>query len=635
MGDWDDTAAVRAAVAAGRVKQLASDFRHDRHGEVLLALSSEEREPILAASEPMRNKAGLLARVLASGGRPVEAFTIYEAIGARLGAEPLGEVIRLVRHLPSTGSVIDPQRVRVLLESALLRVREWTAMTAHVAAVATRIGAHELALEVVREGMRGGLDPTALATDPALAPLRADPRWHEITTTLFPPREEGREIDVTPLSRRWNEAGRAHFAAQHEGLVGIYERGVEVELAPDPREAELGDAVVAAVLALRDEPGAARAAFDHACMPFVHRFPPGAGLPIGHVTILGPDDLVVRAGPAYLPARVLRLRGGGAELVPGVVAVAANRAHTRLALARPNVGIEVLASLEGPVEGMFPWPDWRALLPLGALRDDRADEPLRLELVRLSGDGQRVLVVGYRQGVFLGSRRPGEPAWRYLGGAGQDMLHGDLSDDGALVVSGSQGSLHELRAIGADGAIVERASVGPRSEYPHFACFTDDGRGVALNACHFYAGATGYFDTIAGAGARSEHYEESPHLRVIDDGLRVYAGAWLAPDVAGWLGAERGAFALVGAGVLRVVTPDARLLAAQVLGSSGSSADHHPALGLLAVGTYAGQVHVLDAREGAEIGTQDGWTRGGATAGLREVRRWLLWPELAGGPVAW
>jgi len=71
------------------------------------------------------------------------------------------------------------------------------------------------------------------------------------------------------------------------------------------------------------------------------------------------------------------------------------------------------------------------------------------------------------------------------------------------------------------------------------------------------------------------------------------------------------------------------------LPSAGASADYHPGLGLLVVGTYAGQLHVFDARRGADVGTQDGWTRGGDTAGLREMRRWLLWPQLAGGSVAW
>lgn len=630
MGHWDDVSAVRAALAKKLSKQLARDFRHDRHGEVLLALEPPERELVLATGEPANEKVRALARRLSSERRFEEALSLYEAIAPHLDASVWSEALALVER----SGAFERARVERLLSSARPHLRSSVELARAAARVASALGETALAIEAVQAAVLGGIDPEDLAADPALASIHGDARFREASRAVFPPRAPARDVDLAALSRAWTDPGRAHLTAQHPHLVAIYERGEDREIAPDPRDPALADAVIDAVVSLRDEPGRARSLFDPAAAPLVHRFPPREGLPILFATILGADDVLARVGPSYRSARVLRLREGRAELVGGVIAVAANRAHTRLALARPRVGIEVQSSLEGPVLGTFSWPDLGSLVPRELLREATRDEPLRIESMRLSGDGTRVLVIGYRQGVLLGSRRAGEPAWRYVGGAGEDMLHGDLSDDGRWLVHGSQGSVHEILSIRDDGSLEPHASVGPRSEYPHCALFTDDARGVALNACHFYEGATGCLDVSAARGTRSNHYADTPPLRVIDDALRVYAAAWLPADVTQWLGVD-GAFALVGAGVVRIASSEGVLVVAQVLASSGSSADFHPGLGLLAVGTYAGQLHVLDTRRGAPIGTQDGWTRGGASAGLHEVRRWLLWPALAGGPVAW
>ena len=630
MGHWDDVSAARAALAKKLGKQLASDFRHDRYGEVFLALDPEEREPLLATGPSMNEKVRALADALAAAGRMEEALTLYEAVAPRLHAALWMDVLPRIDGSPS----VDATRLRRVLASVLPRIGQWCELGARVARAACGLGDVDLAIEAARAGIAAGLDPDELSSDPALVLLHDDPRFAEASRALFPPREPSRAVDLPSLSRAWNDAGRAHLVAQHPRLVAIYERGEDAEIASDPRDPALADAVIDAVVSLRDEPGRARSLFDPAAAPLVHRFPPREGLPILFATILGADDVLARVGPSYRSARVLRLREGRAELVGGVIAVAANRPHTLLALARPRVGIEVRSSLEGPVLGTFSWPDLGSLVPRELLREATRGEPLRIESMRLSGDGTRVLVIGYRQGVLLGSRRAGEPPWRYVGGAGDDMLHGDLSDDGCWLVHGSQGSLHEILSIDDDGAFRPHASVGPRSEYPHCAVFTDDARGVALNACHFYSGVTGYLDVSAARGTRSDHYADTPLLRVIDDALRVYAAAWLPAEVTQWLGVD-GAFALVGAGVVRIVSSEGVLVVAQVLASSGSSADFHPGLGLLAVGTYAGMLHVFDVRRGADVGTQDGWTRGGASAGLHEARRWLLWPELPGGPVAW
>lgn len=629
MKYWDDIETVRVALRHDRAEAVARELRHDKHGELLLMLSPEERAQLYATGDLACSKTLRWARMLTMANRLDEALRLLEEVDGR--SDATAETLDVVARLDAEGRSPGPERVRAVLERAVPRIAERLDLALTVIAVACASGHLDLALKTVRVGVANGLDPSVLLGDPKLASLTADPRFAEAAADPTPPAPAHTEPDLDALAKAWTDVGRAHLSQQNAALVAIYERDEKATTEPDPRSAALADAVIDAVVSLRERPGAARARLDGACGPLAHRHPGGAGLFVGFATILGPDDVLVRAGPSYAPVRMLRLRESRAEPVPGVTAAVANRAHTLLALAKPRAGIEVRASFDGPVLGMFPWPD------VAALATDAKKElgPTCIDHLALSGDGTRLLLVGFRQGVFCGSRRPGEPAWRYLGGAGSDMLHGDLSDDGRWVAHGSQGSLHELLTIDDDGTLRPHATVGPSSEYPHCARFTGDGRHVALNACHLYNGATGCFDVEAGAGTVGAHYEGSPHLRAIDDVLRVYAAAWVPGEATAWLGAPDGAFALMGANVLRVVSRTGELLIAQALGQSGSSLDYHPGLGLLAVGTYAGQLHVLDARRGAAVGTEDAWTRGGATAGLHEVRRWLLWRDLPGGPVAW
>ncbi|GAB4209563.1 MAG: hypothetical protein OHK0013_29120 [Sandaracinaceae bacterium] len=164
---------MRAALTEKLVKQSAKDFRHDRHGEVLLALSRDELETLFAVGEPMRNKACALARDLALRGRLAEAFGIYEAVGARLRPDQIGDAMRVAKGLAARGEAPDPERLRSLVAWAVERVGERLALTRDAAAIATSTGAHDPALEAVRRGVLGGLDPTELAADPGADALVA------------------------------------------------------------------------------------------------------------------------------------------------------------------------------------------------------------------------------------------------------------------------------------------------------------------------------------------------------------------------------------------------------------------------------------------------------------------------------
>lgn len=67
------------------------------------------------------------------------------------------------------------------------------------------------------------------------------------------------------------------------------------------------------------------------------------------------------------------------------------------------------------------------------------------------------------------------------------MEHGAISPDGKLIAAGCQSSSHYL--VNADSLAVV-AEIGPLSEYPHHAAFSQRGNVVAFNSCHFYDGKT-------------------------------------------------------------------------------------------------------------------------------------------------
>jgi hypothetical protein len=84
--------------------------------------------------------------------------------------------------------------------------------------------------------------------------------------------------------------------------------------------------------------------------------------------------------------------------------------------------------------------------------------------------------------------------------------------------------------------------LGFASEYPHNACFSDDGKFVAFTACHFYNGATIAANVESVKGLETEPYQEDPRTPVINPYLRVYASTWLPASA---LPAKTGAFAAV------------------------------------------------------------------------------------------
>ncbi|HEY1960670.1 MAG TPA: hypothetical protein VGH28_33895 [Polyangiaceae bacterium] len=444
--------------------------------------------------------------------------------------------------------------------------------------------------------------------------------------------------DLESLSSSWNESGRAYYTEFSSRLAKLYagEQGVDADM-KDPRTTEMGDEAMRAVIELNAQGKweRARELFDPAYTPLLGWIKQSKRS-FGFVTILGPDELLVFRGEPWSDGITFHLHGGKASRVEDVRGFCRSRNRDFLVLARA-AGLEIrdaragIGDLAATPIATLPWPE-PSILP-------GAEKPLAIESLQVSDDGKRVVVSCYRQGILLGSLHAGEPAWTVLWPAAKpfendgddlpragDMTHVAISRDGTRLAFGCQDRGHFLATVGAGGAVAARGIAEPLSEYPHYACFSDDGRFVALNACHFYNGATGCFDW----DASNDDDEQMP---CIDGALRVYAAAWLdKPVVDAILGRpakSAGSFALAGNGILRIVNLKGAVGVAQGFGSSAGSIDFCPESKRLALATYAGFVHVYDPYVEELPGRVDG------VRPRRELTRWVLWEHLPNGPIRW
>jgi hypothetical protein len=461
------------------------------------------------------------------------------------------------------------------------------------------------------------------------------------------------------LGAAWNAAGRAYHTQLNALLARLY-GGEDVEInLKDPRTKQDGDAVVAEIIAMNaaGEGKRARELFDPAYAP-VFSWIEATEKQLGFVTIMGPDEVLVYHGtPWEADGLAYQLSGTKVTPLPGIRGFTRSRNRDHLIVAR-DAGLAVYDAREGVAAlwraplAEVPWPPMSIFMPRGLTAEQAAawsidDTRLDLESLQVSDDGMRIVASCYRQGILLASRHPGEPAWQLLSpdarppygsddpeevpSAG-DMTHVAISRDGTRLAWGSQDTPHFTAEITASGEPVWYATVGNLSEYPHNACFSDDGRHVALNSCHFYNGATVAFTWDGNRGKTLAAYDDHEEAPAIDGNLRVYASCWLPPDVISAIATEphtEGAFALAGSGILRISTPTGQLFVVQGFGSSASSIDFDPESRRLAIGGYSGMVHLYDPFEAEHPGRIDG------VRPRRELARWCFWDRLPNGPIRW
>lgn len=336
-----------------------------------------------------------------------------------------------------------------------------------------------------------------------------------------------------------------------------------------------------------------------------------------------PDgSLLVRTGAWYEQGQAVRITGLETHALPDVVMFGASPDRQVLALAGDG-RIRIMRGDTPKPVAELPLPRGDEALPsvLAALLEPDA----AIQQLVPFNDGQRAVVVR-ADGVFLSSDKGIQ---RLLPTAAElqeqaddeepypvrlDMAHAAVSPDGRWIACGQQDGRHRI----FDGEGMPVCEIGPHGEYPHHAAFFADGRHVALNACHFYHGATIAVETDAFGQIDTGFYEDHPALRVVDPGGRIYASA---PVPGGLVLGDA-------YGYLRAVDAGGTLLWKQHVGSTisamASSADGR----MLAVGSHSGTVHLLDL---ASTGANPEQVGVGAH---REVRRWLFWKQEP-VPLAW
>jgi len=457
------------------------------------------------------------------------------------------------------------------------------------------------------------------------------------------------------LSAAWNEAGRAYFSEFSGRLAKLYtgEEAGDLDM-KDPRSQAMGDKVIRAVIDLNAQGQwqRARELFDPAyspLMPWIER----NDQDLSFVAIVGDDEVIVRRGSPWRRDGVtFHLAGDRATPIDDVYGVHRSRNRDWLVLAR-DAGLEfrdARAALSSPPIATLPWPSLDILRPRGLAEGAEWEAPeagpLKIEQLEIDDAGMRVVVSCYRQGILLASRHRDEPPWTLLwpdarkpyshrepdeAPSAGDMTHVAISRDGKRLAWGSQDAGHFLAEI--DREPQWYATVGHLSEYPHYACFSDDGRYVALNSCHFYNGATVCFDWEGNRGVELETYEQHEQAPCIDGGLRVYSACWLDKPVLEAIVRQDteadGGFLLAGSGIMRMCTPRHGLVFVQGFGSSAGAIDYCRDTRRLALSGYSGFVHVYDPYEEELPGRVDGFNP------RRELTRWVMWEHLPAGPVRW
>jgi hypothetical protein len=425
--------------------------------------------------------------------------------------------------------------------------------------------------------------------------------------------------NTTELIENWNKDGRSYITELNRLITkDIEEQNVhESQWPQDPRTVEQARSVISLVEREEREGRwcAENPIVDRAHEPFINMLD-DVCQNLSCVCILGADEFLVWLGMNS----VIHIRGAQVTERPDIRACAISRNRNVLLLVQQQ-GFIITRSLDGEPICHVPWPD--------------GVPPQAPDIVQISDDERTIAFVA-----------PDEEAWLYSGGVwtrvypsaafleeikddddddddenfwSDSMMHCSLSPDGRFIAYGSQCFGHFIDRITDTGEVKRWAEIGYQSEYPHYACFSDDSEFVALNSCHFYNGATVCVRLADVEGVKTEPYEEDERAPLINQRLRVYAATWLPQSLSG----EKniGAFALAGASYLDIVSADGAVLSTNCFGSSASSIDYCPKTGILAVASYSGFLHLFDTSQSAGEGKTIGYRP------IRELYRWVLWRD--------
>ncbi len=426
------------------------------------------------------------------------------------------------------------------------------------------------------------------------------------------------------LSRRWREESLRYVSS----VNALVERGMKdgwenAGNEPEDTRQPMAEAVIAAVRhanEARDFDGL-RQKFPPAHIPFIELLEEN-GQSIPKAILLDDGRVVLRIGAPYEQGYVAIIDDLTFErLSADVITIGRSPNRRYFAIARKS-GITIHDGWNGPVTTELRWPTGQEGIPEG-FDIIAADGPPTVTRLIPFPQGDRALLVS-SEGVFVLAEQgpvrilpttarmrehfewskkehPDDPPSYSL-----SMEHGAISPDGSLIATGDQDSLHlvfdakTLKVVG---------EIGNRSEYPHFACFSSDGKMIAFNSCHFYNGVSIGVPTRLLPGLKTEPYEPDDRVVELEDSARVYAAVC------------RGDEFIVGDahGYLRAFDTKGHFRWQHFIGSTVGDIDVGRDGKRLVVTTYAGFVSFIDL----DTSEADPFIIGTATH--KERRRWLFW----------
>ncbi len=344
------------------------------------------------------------------------------------------------------------------------------------------------------------------------------------------------------------------------------------------------------------------------------------GQSIPTLCFLDDHSVLARIGSPYEEGRTVRLIGKEVEELPGYGFFGRCPGRRYFAICGPD-GVEIRDGWRGPAKVICPWPKGTEGIPKG-LPVAPLDAPPTVTAVIPFPDGLRALVAS-PEGVFVLSEThavrllPTEPGIRDFAEwslkehpddspiPDLSMEHAAISPSGRLIAAGSQDSRHLV----FDEHFAVVADVGPMSEYPHYAIFSDDESLIAVNSCHFYNGITLGIPTNLLPGLKTDPWERDDRIPMLDDGARVYAGVCRNDEfIIGDAG-----------GYVRAFSFDGDFRWEVFIGSSIGSIDISPDKRSLVVSTFAGFISFIEL----DCGTRPDYQIG--IGGHREKYRWLFW----------
>lgn len=429
------------------------------------------------------------------------------------------------------------------------------------------------------------------------------------------------EMEENELSEAWRAGGRLYADAVNAFVErGMREGWPDKEPEFPDHQTPLADAVLQVIREANRLGNASslRERFPPTLHPFFNRLK-RQGRSLEPAMWIDDRNVVLRIGASYEAAPVVIANATEWRECPDVLNFGRSHDSTFMALAKQH-GIEIRRGWDGDVVTTIPWPSRFENIP-ASHQKPRAPTPLRITQLSVFPDGQRVLLTS-SSGVFILTR---DRAIQLLPSAENyedwidddesdalgidlDMEHAALSPDGSLILTGHQASSHLV----FDDNGRQIAELATRSEYPHFAWFSADGRLAAFNSCHFYNGET--FGVPVSELHGDMHLEdEHPAVRTLEDGARVYAAVGRQDEF------------IIGdaAGYLRAFDAEGNFRWQHYIGSTICSLDLSPDGRHLAVTSYAGLLCVLDL----DSSERDPYAIGAGSRHPRELWRWLFWKE--------